>query len=66
MSANKPLINLFTLSGGGRVGVYGAAGGTAKLSGGAVGQLWSLCGAGATQKGCTADRGLPVCADRQR
>ncbi len=57
---------LSALSAGGRVRGDRAAGEAAKLSGGAVGQLWSLCVIGAAEESCPAYRGLPVCAGSER
>lgn len=59
-------MNLSVLSGGGRFGSGGAAGGPAKLPGGAAGQLWSFCGVGAAQESCPAHHELPVCAGSQQ
>lgn len=44
----------------------GAAGSSAKLPGGAVGELWTLADAGAAQKGCKPAHGLPVCTGSEQ
>lgn len=44
----------------------GAAGSSAKLPGGAVGELWSLADVGAAQKGCNPPHGLPVCTGSEQ
>lgn len=65
-ASHRAVTHLSELSGAGRFGRRCAAGGTASLPGDGVGQLWSLCGSGATEKSRQTHHGLPVWAGRQR
>lgn len=65
-SKHNQLLKSSLLSGGGCFRGSGVAGSTAKLPGGGVPELRSLCGVGAAQEGRQAHHGLPVCAGKQQ
>lgn len=65
-ASHRAVTHLSELPGAGRFGRRCAAGGAASLPGDSVGQLWSLCGSGATEKSRQTHHRLPVWAGSQR